>query len=216
MTTNGGKFCRYLVGCGTVFKLTPAGKLTTMYSFCAQSNCTDGMFPAGLIEATDGNFYGTTSGGGANLPNCPGLLTTCGTVFKITPTGQLTTLYTFIGPDGAGPEAGLIQSTDGNFYGTTAWGGTYNSGTAFRISMGLAPFVRLQITSGKVGQARIILGQGLTGTTNVSFNGVPASFTVYSDTALLAKVPAGATTGSVTVTTPSGTLTSNVAFQVIP
>ena len=62
---------------GTVFKITPGGTLTTLYSFCSQSGCTDGYYSlAGLIQATDGNFYGTTSGGGANGD---------GTVFKITP-----------------------------------------------------------------------------------------------------------------------------------
>ena len=126
---------------GTVFKITPAGKLTTLYSFCGnKSYCTDGANPvAGLIQATDGNFYGTTGGGGANN-SCGG--SGCGTVFKITSAGKLTTLYSFAGypTDGAYPHAGLIQATDGNFYGTTSQGGTNNScggsgcGTVFKIT----------------------------------------------------------------------------------
>ena len=74
-------------GGGTVFEMTPGGKATTLHSFCSQSNCADGKTPwAGLIQATDGNLYGTTSAGGANL---------YGTIFKITTAGKLTTLYSF-------------------------------------------------------------------------------------------------------------------------
>jgi uncharacterized repeat protein (TIGR03803 family) len=124
-------------GCGTVFKVTPAGVLTMLYSFCSQTNCTDGAAPyAGLIQATDGNFYGTTSGGGANFTGCQSA--GCGTVFKITPSGALTTLYSFCSQtnctDGADPYAGLIQATDGNFYGTTWKGGANNKGTVFEIT----------------------------------------------------------------------------------
>jgi len=70
--------------------------------------------------------------------------------------------------------------------------------------------------AGRVGHEAGILGQGFTGTTNVSFNGVPATFTVRGGTFLTATVPSGAATGYVTVTTPSGTLTSNVPFHVLP
>jgi uncharacterized protein (TIGR03437 family) len=82
--------------------------------------------------------------------------------------------------------------------------------------MGLGTFVSFVLPAGKVGHAGGILGQGFTGTTSVSLNGIPASFTVVSDTYIRATVPAGATTGYVTVTTPSSTLTSNVPFHVIP
>jgi len=79
--------------CGTVFKITPNGTLTTLYDFCAQTNCTDGWFPqAGLVQATDGNFYGTTENGGTISSYC---FQGCGTVFKVTPAGALTTLYSF-------------------------------------------------------------------------------------------------------------------------
>jgi len=70
--------------------------------------------------------------------------------------------------------------------------------------------------SGKVGATVEILGQGFNGTTGVSFNGTPATFSVKSDTYLTATVPGGATTGFVAVSTPSGTLKSNVPFRVIP
>lgn len=118
---------------GTVFKMTPSGMLTTLYSFCGESGCTDGKQPAGIIQAVDGNFYGTTYYGGANGH---------GTVFKITPRGQLTTLYRFCSqggmcPDGFNPAAGLVQATDGNFYGTTLHGGVNdNEGTVFKITPG--------------------------------------------------------------------------------
>src|ERR1019366_8681017 len=122
-------------GCGTVFKITAGGTLTTLHSF----DGTDGAYPsAGLVQATDGNFYGTTEGGGAS-GNCSG---GCGTVFKITPGGTLTTLYSFNSSDGDRPSAGLVQASDGNFYGTTYYGGTSNNcggyacGTVFKISPG--------------------------------------------------------------------------------
>ena len=81
--------------------------------------------------------------------------------------------------------------------------------------MGLGPFVTSVRSQGKVGQAAGILGQGFTGVTSVSFNGVQANFTIGSDTFIKATVPSGATSGYVTVTTPSGTLTSNLPFHVI-
>jgi uncharacterized repeat protein (TIGR03803 family) len=108
-------------GCGTLFKLTPSGTLTTLYSFCPQSDCTDGSEPSALVQGTDGNLYGTTSYGGAN---------DSGTVFKITPSGTLTTLHSFDGTDGKYPYAALIQATNGNLYGTTPYGG--NSGACLR------------------------------------------------------------------------------------
>jgi uncharacterized repeat protein (TIGR03803 family) len=213
---------------GTIFKLTPSGTLTTLYRFCAQTNCPDGSFPQGpLIQGTDGNFYGTTQNGGFSGCLSNGEALGCGTIFRITPAGELTTLYRFCHqkgcPDGALPWGALLQATDGNFYGTTESGGMLNCpyqgadcGTIYRLSVGLGPFVSLPQPFGKVGQIGRILGQGFTGATAVSLNGISASFTVVSDTYIRATVPAGATTGFVTVTTPSGTLTSNVAFQVRP
>ncbi len=125
-------------GEGTVFKITPSGTLTTLYSFCSQPNCADGTGPvSALVQATDGSFYGTTWHGGANNTQCG---YGCGTVFKITPTGTLTSLYSFCTQpgcaDGQYPQAGLVQATDGNFYGTTWWGGggVRSGGTLFRIT----------------------------------------------------------------------------------
>jgi uncharacterized repeat protein (TIGR03803 family) len=191
---------------GTVFKITPSGALTTLYTF---DYGTDGASPfAGLVQATDGNFYGTTSLGGANVYY--------GTVFKITPSGALTTLYSFAGTDGASPFAGLVQATNGNFYGTTSSGGANGDGTVFSLSVGLGRFVETLPTSGKVGAAVKILGTNLTGATGVSFNGTAATFKVVSSSEITTTVPAGATSGFVKVMTPTKTLKSNVAFRVRP
>jgi uncharacterized repeat protein (TIGR03803 family) len=113
-----------------VFKITPAGALTTLWSFCSLTNCSDGAYPqASLVQGLDGNFYGTTANEGAN---------SVGTVFRITSTGALTTLWSFCSlpdcSDGAYPEAALVQGIDSNFYGTTSGGGTNNAGTVFKIT----------------------------------------------------------------------------------
>ena len=116
-------------GFGTVFKISTHGTLTSLYSFTSPN---DGARPSGLVQGSDGNFYGTTSSGGNTDLNNPGGY---GTVFKISINGALTTLYSFTGGNGgANPSAGLVQGNDGNFYGTTSSGGTNNSGTVFQIS----------------------------------------------------------------------------------
>jgi uncharacterized repeat protein (TIGR03803 family) len=257
------------VGCGTVFKMTPNGTLTTLHRF----HETDGITPAPeLVQAADGNFYGTTGSGGVY---------NAGTFFRITPSGEFTTLYNFVCepndcPDGEESVAGLVQATDGNFYGTNILGGAYGSGTAFsitasgmlttlhnfcdrepcrdradqslaavvqatdgnlygsiyqggneicflegcgtlfRLSVGLGPFVETEPSSDKVGAAVGVLGTNLAGATSVAFNDITASFKVISGSLISTTVPAGATTGPVQVTLPSGTLTSNVNFKVLP
>jgi uncharacterized repeat protein (TIGR03803 family) len=162
-----------------------------------------------VVPANDGNLYGTVNSVG----------TSGGNLFKITPSGTLTTLYSFCEqsgcPDGNNPVA-LVQTTDGNFYGTTNTGGAHGDGTVFSLSTGLGPFVETLPTSGKVGRRVGILGTDLTGATSVTFNGTAATFTVVSHSLITATVPAGATTGEVQVVTPSGTLSSNVAFRVTP
>ena len=199
-------------GDGNIFKVTPAGTLTALYNFCSQDNCADGSQPnAGMILGTDGNFYGTTISGGA---------TNHGSIFQLTPGGTFKVLYSFCSQagcaDGESSYSALIQATDGNFYGTTSdGGGGGNGGTAFKLSMGLAPFVESLPAYGKVGAQVKILGTDLTGTTGVTFDGITAAFKVESPTAILATVPAGATTGKIQVDTPGGTLVSNVVFRVL-
>jgi uncharacterized repeat protein (TIGR03803 family) len=257
-------------GCGTIFKITPSGTLTTLHNFCSQSGCTDGSGPiAGLVQATNGNLYGMTNSGGAkgdgtvfkiapsggstfktlysfcSQSGCTdgestrgGLVQAAngdlygttllgganggGTVFKISPSGKLTTLYSFCSQsgcaDGDDPWAGLVQATNGDFYGTTSLGGTYGTyyGTVFSQSVGLGSFVETRPTSGVAGRLVEILGTDLTGATTVTFNGTPAAFTVVSPTLITTTVPTGATTGTVQVVTPSGALMSNVPFRVLP
>ncbi len=118
-------------GFGTVFKITPSGKLTTLHSFCTQSGCPDGQFPqTGLVQASNGNFYGTTITGGVYGD---------GTIFEITPSGKLTTLYNVCSesgcPDGNYLYAGLIQATDGNLYGIMDVGGANGGGTILKITL---------------------------------------------------------------------------------
>jgi uncharacterized repeat protein (TIGR03803 family) len=168
---------------GTVFKITPSGTLTTLYSFCSETNCADGQYPSytGLLQATDENLYGVTGQGGGNT-GC-GSSSGCGTAFKITPTGTLTTLCSFCSAlghfcnDGSYP-VGLVQYTNGDLYGTTGGGGANNGGTVFSLSVGLGPFVEPRPASGIVGAVVEILGTGLTGATSVSFNGAAALFNV--------------------------------------
>jgi len=185
--------------------MTPTGTLTTLFSFCVQSGCPTG--PGPVVQATDGNFYGTSIGGAYDQ----------GAVFEFAPTGSFTTLYNFCPQagcaDGELPR-GVLQATNGTFYGTTSVGGANNGGTVFSISMGLGPFVKTVPTAGKVGAHVIVLGNGLTGATSVSFNGTAATFTVVSDTEITATVPTGATTGKVVVVTSGGNLKSNVSFRV--
>ncbi|MFY9744444.1 MAG: choice-of-anchor tandem repeat GloVer-containing protein, partial [Candidatus Sulfotelmatobacter sp.] len=105
--------------CSTVFEMTPAGELTTIYTFCTQANCADGDGASGLLQARNGSLYGATYGGVHN-PGCPPY-DGCGTIFEITPAGKFTTIYTFCAQtscaDGTNAYS-LLQATDGNFYGT--------------------------------------------------------------------------------------------------
>jgi uncharacterized repeat protein (TIGR03803 family) len=195
---------------GTIYKMTASGTLTTIYSFCPLTNCPDGANPYdALVQGNDGNFYGTTYTGGANL---------LGTIFQITSGGTLTTLHSFDESlDGFETIAGLFQATNGFLYGTNYDGGAGSDGTVFSLSMpSLSPFVEALPTFGAAGHKIGILGNDLTGTTGVSFNGKAAVFKVVSSSLIEATVPTGATTGFVTVTAPSGTLKSNTKFLVTP
>jgi uncharacterized repeat protein (TIGR03803 family) len=161
-------------------------------------------------------MYSTTSQGGANL-NCSG---GCGTIYSITTGGVFTSLYDFCALSscldgyysGDGP---LFQETNGTFYDTNAYGGTDNVGTVFTWSEGLPAFVTPSPAAGAVGSRVTILGNSLSGATSVSFNGTPATFTA-SNHAIRTTVPAGATTGTITVTLATSTLTSKINFTVMP
>lgn len=120
---------------GTVFKMTPAGKVSVLYSFCSLTDCDDGLNPGQLLLAGDGNLYGYTVMGGANCHQLSGI--GCGTIFKFTPQKTLITLYSFCVQtnctDGWSPDS-LVLAADGNFYGTTFFGGLSGTGVAFKIT----------------------------------------------------------------------------------
>jgi uncharacterized repeat protein (TIGR03803 family) len=116
---------------GTVFKITAEG---VMY-FLAVFKNTNGAIPLGeLVQGNDGSFYGTTREGGSGYYSQTGDYSS-GTVFKITPAGALTSLFSFNGTNGAYPEAKLVFGSDGNLYGTTRRGGANDWGTVFRLVM---------------------------------------------------------------------------------
>ena len=163
------------------------------------------------MQATDGNFYGVNTSGGANG---------FGTIFQITPEGVFSVVHAFDGTDGSTPYSTVFQHTNGLLYGTTQEGGTAvdcTCGVFWSVNIGASPFVAfVGQPAGKVGKTVEILGQGFTGTTAVSFNGTSASFKVVSGTSLTATVPAGAVTGTVQVTTPGQVLLSSKTFRVAP
>jgi uncharacterized repeat protein (TIGR03803 family) len=170
-------------GYGTVFQITPSGRLTTLHNFAG----TDGSFPTcTLIQGPDGNFYGTTEYGGMGA--CP---YNCGTVFKITSSGTLTTLVDFAGANGYGPVAALVQGTDGNFYGTTEQGGTSGLGTVFKVTPAgaLTTLVSFDDTNGRQPEGQLVeLASG-------NFYGTTLRGGADGD-------------GEVFMVTPSGTLTT--------
>jgi len=252
---------------GTVYKITPKGKIKIFYYFGSNTSAY-GQYPQGVTQGDDGNFYGQAFNGGANDQ---------GTIFKLTAGGKLTTLHSFnaavddaycpkfalgLGPDGnfyqatsdwcgggflgydslyeitpkgkytdlfngfADPEtcttdangcipsSPLLLHTNGTFYGTTFEGGVNERGIFYSFSTGLQPFVSLQWPLGSVGETLGIFGQGFSSASGVSFNGAAASYNVESDTYMTATVPAGATTGYVTVSEGAGSLRSNIKFTV--
>ena len=116
-------------GCGSVFRITPAGVETVLYFF---SGAADGGDPNGVVQGSDGNFYGTTAYGGITNGSCGA--SGCGVVFRLTPAGGESVLYSFPGGTNGILPVSLIQGTDGNFYGTTVYGGQSNVGTVFKVT----------------------------------------------------------------------------------
>lgn len=202
-TSQGGSY-----NVGTVFELDQNGIVSILYSFQSFFNGgADGSTPfGGLVQATDAKLYGSTLAGGTQNQ---------GTLFQISTTGAYKVLYSF-GNTGNGPQGTIMQDTSGLLYGTTFEGGKDGFGVVYSLNMRLAQFVSLVGYTGRAGSTVQILGQGFSGTTGVTFNGVAASiFHVVSNTYMTAVVPSGATAGAVVVTTPSGPLRSNKNFQII-
>ena len=212
VTNQGGTY-----GGGAIYRidyLNTTFLLTVLHDF--YPILLDGSNPlSNLVQASDGNFYGTTAGGGANGD---------GTIYEVTSTGGYNLLYSFTdGTDGSSPVGALTQASDGNLYGTTA-GTNGESGTVFRLNNGLAaPIPRplfLSQSNAAVGDTILIKGDNFVGTTAVSFTGangalIPSSsFSALSKTDLQAVVPAGAMTGVVYVTANSQTGTTPTALIV--
>jgi uncharacterized repeat protein (TIGR03803 family) len=189
---------------GFVFKMTPSGTVSTVYNFTG--NPQSGFPSNGLTLGSDGQLYGVSYSGGTFDD---------GTIYRISPSGQYTLLYSF--SSRADTLAALTQHTNGTFYGMSVDGGANDFGMMYSLNVNLKPFISFVQPQGGTGQIEQILGQGLTGATSVTFSGVPASsFTIVSDTFMTAVVPSGASTGLIVVTTPTGALTSNKSFQIIP
>jgi uncharacterized repeat protein (TIGR03803 family) len=196
---------------GTIFKITPAGVLTLLHSFAPSSTNLDGANPqTGLVLGSDGNFYGATVIGGYYNG---------GLLYKITPAGKFTILHSLCSTSGCTngfyPRTPFVQHTNGKFYGNVS-GNSLGGSYFYSLDVGLKGFTKLVNWAGKVGATVDLLGQGFTGTTGVSFNGVAATFKNVSDTYITATVPAGAPSGTVTVTTFTSTMASNRAFLVVP
>ncbi len=186
-------------GEGTAFEITSTHQFKLLHSFTYGA----GTAPNTLTLGSDGNFYGTTEG-----------IDGYGTIYRITPAGAYTTLHNFTYGGGTVPYTGLYQAPDGNFYGAIEYYGINSNGAEYSFNYNLGPLVQTMPLRGTLGTSVNILGNGLTGSSSVTFNGVEAEFTVESDTYIKATVPAGAKSGKVSVVTPSGTLNSNPQFVV--
>lgn len=185
---------------GTAFEITSMHQFKLLHSFTYGS----GTAPGDLILANDGNLYGTTEG-----------INGYGTIFQMTPANVYSTLYHFTYNSGSTvPYTPLVEAPDGNFYGGVEYYGINSNGAEYKFSNNLSPLVRTAPLAGTIGSTVLIVGNGLTGSSSVTFNGVEAAFTVESDTYIKVTVPAGATTGVVAVVTPAGTLNSNPQFVV--
>jgi uncharacterized repeat protein (TIGR03803 family) len=191
-------------GFGSIYKLTLNGAYTLLYSF---PKGKDAGGPTSLIEASDGNLYGAAQDGGG-----------FGYIFRITKSGEYSNVFVMTnGNDGVCP-CQLLQGSDGLIYGMAHAGGATGGGAFFSLDVGLPkpkPFAQhFGPQSGPAGTRVLIWGSNLLSAT-VSFNGVPAAYVSNSGPNYIwAAVPAGATTGPLTITTPGGTATTSTSFTV--
>jgi uncharacterized repeat protein (TIGR03803 family) len=190
-------------GSGVLFRITPTGTYTVLHEF---SGGVEGGGPQGrLVQASDGYLYGTAAYGGD---------TGYGVIYRATLDGVITPFHSFSLTEGYDANSQLMQHTNGKLYGGTAAGGTFNQGIFYGFDLGLPPFVSYVPTYGRAGAEVQILGQGFSDTSQVYFNGAPATFTYVPPTFIEARVPGGATTGPITVVTGSTKLASNKLFIV--
>jgi uncharacterized repeat protein (TIGR03803 family) len=204
ITVWGGTF-----GQGIVYQVTSGGAYKVLHNFQSATEGTNSA--AGLVQGSDKFLYGVMPLGGANG---------YGTLFKINTTGKtFAVLYTFDYATGGYPSSTPTLHTNGTIYGLTTKGGSQNpaDGVLYSFDAGLKPFASLVVIwSGKVGTSVGILGQGFSTATGVKFGAGTGTFTVVSDTYMIAKPAAGATTGNVTVLEPGGNLVTPQVFKVIP
>ncbi len=190
-------------GSGSIYKLTLSGQYTPLYGLSGSPS--QSLAPEGLLEASDGNLYGVTQGWSSQI-------------FRITKAGSFTILYNMnYYADGA-CSCWFIQGSDGNLYGAATLGGTTGAGTIFEYELGLPkpqPWAQhFTPSSGAAGTDVRIWGQNLFGA-SVQFNGTPATAVRNSGSNYVwATVPAGATTGPLTIATPGGMVTTKASFTV--
>ena len=195
---------------GVIFKVTTGGAFSVLYNFSATSPLNGASPLAGLAQGSDGLLYGVASVGGANNK---------GTLFKISTKGTgFTVLHHFDATTGSGPLATPLLHTTGKIYGLTFGGGTRGDyGVFYSLDAGLKPFAsQFVFYSGKVGATVGILGQGFSSATGVKFGTGPGTYVVSTDSFLMAKVAAGATTGVITVLEHTGNLVTPQKYKVIP
>ena len=189
-------------GYGAMYQITLAGQAKIIYSYPKRSSAHPGQF----IQASDGNFYGGTFGGSGGVAE----------LYRLTLSGQYTTLHKMYGPDGL-CGCSLLQASDGIFYGTTVGGGSNGAGTVFALDAHLpkpAPqALAFHPSSGPPGTPILIWGNNLLAA-SVHFNGTPAKAHSSGPNYVIATVPAGATTGPLTVITPGGSSTTTASFTV--
>lgn len=221
-------------GCGTVFKITPAGVETVLHAFTATA--ADGEYPQndGLVQTADGTLYGVTGGNpyaeGYYVPLCyigGATSFSCGTLYKIDTAGHFTQLRSFGDGDGSYglfPHASMILASDGNLYGPAIYGGGWGYGTVYRVLLDPAtPVVAITGFSppgGPPGTSVVVTGAGFTGASQLTFPGggvvIPTGFTIDSDSQITTVVPHAAQSGAIGVTAPRGTTFSPALFFLQP
>ena len=216
----GTTYQRGQFGYGTLFTLgTDGSAYKTLHAF---ATATDGAYPyAGVLLASDGRLYGTTSGkGSVNGGSNNGY----GTVYRVSTSGSsFSVLHTFLydGTEGGNPYSGLLEGPDGNLLGTTYNGGalpypgTKVYGSVYKVSTLLPLVASFSPTSAAKGATVTLSGVNFTGATAVTFGtGLTNALTVNSDTKITVTVPSNAKTGAIVVTTPKGSGTSTGTFTV--